>query len=63
MNVVAFAAVPEWADVIRESFEFLGINYTHEMPAVPPLGVSEAPKVPARRGKWMGRLWNKISLS
>lgn len=35
-NVIAIAGATEWADVIRDCFEFLGMDYTHSMPPVPP---------------------------
>jgi hypothetical protein len=61
-NVIALAGASEWASVIKDCFEFLRMNYTHEMPPVPPLPTGKAPKELPQRHEWIGRLWNTIGL-
>ena len=60
-NVIAIAGAPEWADAIESCFAFLGMDYTHSMPRVPPHPKEWAAAVDNRG--WTHRLWNALGRS
>ena len=57
-NVIAIGGAAEWADVIKGCFEFLGMDYTHSMPPVPPHPKEWAAQ--AEKRGWRRRLRNAL---